>query len=206
VVIPIPDTSRSSAVELANHLGVKFREGFVKNRYIGRTFIMPGQAARKKPVRQKLNALALEFRGRNVLLEDDTIVRGTPRGHIIQVAREAGAKHVYFCSAAPAVRYPNVYGVDMPSAHELIAHNRTTEEVAELIGADWLVYQDLDDLVDAVREGNPAISAFDCSVFNGEYVTGDINEAYLGRIEQSRNDAAKVITDVDNAQIGLHNN
>jgi amidophosphoribosyltransferase len=137
VVIPIPDTSRTAALELANHLGVKFREGFVKNRYIGRTFIMPGQAARKKSVRQKLNAIELEFRGKNVMLVDDSIVRGTTCKQIIQMAREAGAKNVYFCSAAPAVRYPNVYGIDMPSAHELIAHDRSTEEVAELIGADW---------------------------------------------------------------------
>ncbi len=206
VVIPIPDTSRTSAVELANHLGVKFREGFVKNRYIGRTFIMPGQAARKKSVRQKLNAIELEFRGKNVLLVDDSIVRGTTCKQIIQMAREAGAKNVYFCSAAPAVRYPNVYGIDMPSVHELIAHNRTTEEVAELIGADWLIYQDLDDLVHAVGEGNPELSRFDCSVFNGEYVTGDVNEAYLGKIEQARNDAAKVRSEISSEIIDLHNN
>jgi len=204
VVIPIPDTSRTSAVELANRLGVKFREGFVKNRYIGRTFIMPGQAARKKSVRQKLNAIELEFRGKNVLLVDDSIVRGTTCREIIQMARDAGARKVYFCSAAPEVRYPNVYGIDMPSAQELIAHNRSCNEVAELIGADWLVYQDLEDLVDAVREGNPQITDFDCSVFDGRYVTGDINESYLGRIEQSRNDAARVV-DVDNAVMGLHN-
>lgn len=206
VVIPIPDTSRTSAVELANHLGVKFREGFVKNRYIGRTFIMPGQAARKKSVRQKLNAIGLEFRGKNVMLVDDSIVRGTTCKQIIQMAREAGAKNVYFCSAAPAVRYPNVYGIDMPSAHELIAHGRTTEEVAELIGADWLIYQDLEDLVEAVSEGNPDIHHYDCSVFNGEYVTGDVNEAYLGKIEQARNDSAKALTDTGNAVIELHNN
>lgn len=206
VVIPIPDTSRTSAVELANHLGVKFREGFVKNRYIGRTFIMPGQAARKKSVRQKLNAIELEFRGKNVMLVDDSIVRGTTCKQIIQMAREAGAKNVYFCSAAPAVRYPNVYGIDMPSVHELIAHNRTTEEVAELIGADWLIYQDLDDLVHAVGEGNPELSRFDCSVFNGEYVTGDVNEAYLGKIEQARNDAAKVRSEISSEIIDLHNN
>jgi amidophosphoribosyltransferase len=206
VVIPIPDTSRTSAVELANHLGVKFREGFVKNRYIGRTFIMPGQAARKKSVRQKLNAIELEFRGKNVMLVDDSIVRGTTCKQIIQMAREAGAKNVYFCSAAPAVRYPNVYGIDMPSVHELIAHNRTTEEVAELIGADWLIYQDLDDLVHAVSEGNPELSRFDCSVFNGEYVTGDVNEAYLGKIEQARNDAAKVRSEISSEIIDLHNN
>ncbi|KAA0696603.1 amidophosphoribosyltransferase [Halopseudomonas laoshanensis] len=206
VVIPIPDTSRTSAVELANHLGVKFREGFVKNRYIGRTFIMPGQAARKKSVRQKLNAIELEFRGKNVLLVDDSIVRGTTCKQIIQMAREAGAKQVYFCSAAPAVRYPNVYGIDMPSVHELIAHNRTTEEVAELIGADWLIYQDLHDLVDAVSEGNPKLKRFDCSVFDGDYITGDVNEAYLGKIERARNDAAMATGDQGNAVIELHNN
>jgi amidophosphoribosyltransferase len=206
VVIPIPDTSRTSAVELANHIGVKFREGFVKNRYIGRTFIMPGQAARKKSVRQKLNAIELEFRGKNVLLVDDSIVRGTTCKQIIQMAREAGAKKVYFCSAAPAVRYPNVYGIDMPSVHELIAHNRTTEEVAELIGADWLIYQDLHDLVDAVSEGNPKLTRFDCSVFDGDYITGDVNEAYLGKIERARNDAAMSTGDQGNAVIELHNN
>ena len=206
VVIPIPDTSRTSAVELANHLGVKFREGFVKNRYIGRTFIMPGQAARKKSVRQKLNAIELEFRGKNVLLVDDSIVRGTTCKQIIQMAREAGAKQVFFCSAAPAVRYPNVYGIDMPSAHELIAHNRTTEEVAELIGADWLIYQDLHDLVDAVSEGNPKLTRFACSVFDGDYVTGDVNEAYLGKIERARNDAALSMNNQGNAVIELHNN
>src|SRR5690554_260173 len=205
VVIPIPDTSRTSAVELANPLGVKFREGIVKHRYIGRTFIMPGQAARKKSVRQKLNAIELEFRGKNVLLVDDSIVRGTTCRQIIQIAREAGAKNVYFCSAAPEVRYPNVYGIDMPSAHELIAHNRTVDEVAELIGANWLIYQDLGDLVDAVREGNPAITQFDCSVFDGNYVTGDVNEFYLGQIERSRNDAARSMVNVDNEVMGLHN-
>ncbi|MFZ2289703.1 MAG: amidophosphoribosyltransferase [Halopseudomonas yangmingensis] len=206
VVIPIPDTSRTSAVELANYLGVKFREGFVKNRYIGRTFIMPGQAARKKSVRQKLNAIELEFRGKNVLLVDDSIVRGTTCKQIIQMAREAGANKVYFCSAAPAVRYPNVYGIDMPSAHELIAHDRTTEEVAELIGADWLVYQDLEDLVETVREGNPQIENFDCSVFTGEYVTGDVDGTYLDKIEQARNDSAKVQKQSVSEIIDLHNN
>jgi amidophosphoribosyltransferase len=206
VVIPIPDTSRTSALELANHLGVKFREGFVKNRYIGRTFIMPGQAARKKSVRQKLNAIEQEFRGKNVMLVDDSIVRGTTCKQIIQMAREAGAKNVYFCSAAPAVRYPNVYGIDMPSAHELIAHNRSTEEVAELIGADWLIYQDLADLVEAVSESNPALQGFDNSVFNGEYVTGDIDAAYLHKIEQARNDVSKVKSSAVSAIIDLYNN
>lgn len=191
VVIPIPDTSRTSALELAHHLGVTFREGFIKNRYIGRTFIMPGQTERKKSVRQKLNAIDLEFEGRNVLLVDDSIVRGTTCKQIIQMARDAGAKNVYFASAAPAVRYPNVYGIDMPSAEELIAHGRTDDEVAEKIGADWLIYQDLEDLIECGKEGNPEIEGFDCSVFNGEYVTGDIDQAYLDRIDAERNDDAK---------------
>ncbi|NQD80352.1 amidophosphoribosyltransferase, partial [Pseudomonas sp. CrR14] len=206
VVIPIPDTSRTSALELANHLGVKFREGFVKNRYIGRTFIMPGQAARKKSVRQKLNAIELEFRGKNVMLVDDSIVRGTTCKQIIQMAREAGAKNVYFCSAAPAVRYPNVYGIDMPSPHELIAHGRTTEQVAELIGADWLVYQDLDDLKEAVGGGKIKIEHFDCAVFDGQYVTGDIDEAYLNRIDLARNDGSKTSQQAVSEIIDLYNN
>lgn len=206
VIIPIPDTSRTSALELANSLGIKFREGFIKNRYIGRTFIMPGQAARKKSVRQKLNAIDLEFRGKNVMLVDDSIVRGTTCKQIIQMAREAGAKKVYFCSAAPAVRYPNVYGIDMPSAHELIAHGRTTEDVAELIGADWLVYQDLEDLKDAVGGYKVKIDEFDTSVFDGCYVTGDVDGAYLDRIDQARNDAAKSGGSVKvEAVIDLHN-
>lgn len=206
VVIPIPDTSRTSALELANHLGVKFREGFMKNRYIGRTFIMPGQAERKKSVRQKLNAIDLEFKDKNVLLVDDSIVRGTTCKQIVQMARDAGAKKVYFCSAAPAVRYPNVYGIDMPSVHELIAHNRTTEEVADLIGTDWLIYQDLEDLKDAVRFEGADVQDFDCAVFDGHYVTGDIDEKYLNHIEEERNDKMltqkKVITEI----IDLHNN
>lgn len=204
VVIPIPDTSRTSALELANRLGVKYREGFVKNRYIGRTFIMPGQAERKKSVRQKLNAIELEFRGKNVMLVDDSIVRGTTCKQIIQMARDAGAKNVYFCSAAPAVRYPNVYGIDMPSVHELIAHNRTTEEVADLIGADWLIYQDLEDLIDSVGGGKIKIDQFDCAVFNGVYVTGDIDQQYLQRIERERNDLERS-GEQTNATIGLHN-
>jgi amidophosphoribosyltransferase len=191
VVIPIPDTSRTSALQLANNLGVKYREGFIKNRYIGRTFIMPGQSERKKSVRQKLNAIELEFQGKNVLLVDDSIVRGTTCNQIIEMAREAGAKKVYFASAAPEVIFPNVYGIDMPAASELIAHGRTVEEVQKIIGADWLVYQDLPDLIASAREGNPKIEAFDCSVFNGEYVTGDIDEVYLKRLERMRNDDAK---------------
>jgi len=191
VVIPIPDTGRTSALPLAYHLGVKYREGFIKNRYIPRTFIMPGQAVRKKSVRQKLNAIDLEFRGKNVLLVDDSIVRGNTSSEIIQMARDAGANKVYFASAAPPVCFPNVYGIDMPSVNELIAHNRSEEEVAKLIGADWLIYQDLDDLVEAVSAGNPDLKNFDLSCFNGEYVTGDINQDYLDHIDQMRNDGAK---------------
>lgn len=206
VVIPIPDTSRTAALELANHLGVKFREGFIKNRYIGRTFIMPGQAERKKSVRQKLNAIDLEFRGKNVLLVDDSIVRGTTCKQIVQMARDCGAKKVYFCSAAPAVRYPNVYGIDMPSVHELIAHNRTTEEVAALIGTDWLIYQDLEDLKEAVRFEGTNLQEFDCAVFDGHYVTGDVNAAYLNHIEEERNDKIMAGKKADAEIIELHNN
>lgn len=210
VVIPIPDTSRVSGQAMAYLLGVKFREGLIKNRYIGRTFIMPGQSQRKKSVRQKLNPIELEFKDKNVLLVDDSIVRGTTCRQIIQMARDAGAKKVYFASAAPAVRHPNVYGIDMPSASELIAHDRTELEVQELIGADWLVYQDLDDLIACSSEGNPAIRQFDCAVFNGEYVTGDIDSAYLEKIDAQRNDANKLGNDShletgDGVFIGLHN-
>ena len=191
VVIPIPDTSRTSALQVAYHLGVKYREGFIKNRYIGRTFIMPGQAERAKSVRRKLNAIDLEFRGKNVLLVDDSIVRGTTSRQIIKLAREAGAKKVYFASAAPPVRYPNVYGIDMPAASELIANGRSVEEVQELIGADRLIYQDLDGLIRSVRHGNSAITEFDASCFSGEYVTGDVTPEYLDELERRRNDAAK---------------
>ncbi|MBP6514522.1 MAG: amidophosphoribosyltransferase [Steroidobacteraceae bacterium] len=191
VVIPIPDTSRTSAMQLAASLGVKYREGFVKNRYIGRTFIMPGQEQRQKSVRGKLNAIDLEFRGRNVLLVDDSIVRGTTSAQIIDMAREAGARSVYFASAAPPVRYPNVYGIDMPVASELVAANRSDEEVARIIGADWLVYQDLDDLVGACRHDDARIEEFDTSCFSGEYTAGDITPEYLHRLESERNDGAK---------------
>ena len=191
VVIPIPDTSRTAALELANHLNVKYREGFMKNRYIGRTFIMPGQSQRKKSVRQKLNPIELEFMGKNVLLVDDSIVRGTTCREIIQMARDAGAKRVYFASAAPAVKYPNVYGIDMPARTELIAHGRTEQEICELIGADALIFQKLEDLVAAAREGNPDIERFDCSVFDGEYITGDIDDCYLDALQASRSDGAK---------------
>lgn len=186
VVIPIPDTSRHAALPLAQKLGVKLREGFVKNRYIGRTFIMPGQTLRKKSVRQKLNAIDLEFNGKNVLLVDDSIVRGTTSKEIIQMARDAGAKKVYFASAAPAVRFPNVYGIDMPSTQELIAHNKTAEEVAKHIGADWLVYQDLHALYEAAWEGNADIKRFEDSVFTGDYVTGGVDEKYFQRLENAR--------------------
>ena len=191
VVIPIPDTSRTAALQLANNLGIKYREGFIKNRYIGRTFIMPGQQQRKKSVRQKLNAIELEFKNKNVLLVDDSIVRGTTSLQIIEMARDAGARKVYFASAAPAVRHPNVYGIDMPSSNELIAHGRTEEQVGEEIGADWLLYQDMDDLVDAVGKGNSRISEFDTSVFSGRYITGDISDDYLNSVEAVRNEAAK---------------
>jgi amidophosphoribosyltransferase len=191
VVIPIPDTSRSTALEVAYHLNVKYREGFIKNRYIGRTFIMPGQKERKKSVRQKLNPIELEFAGKNVLLVDDSIVRGTTSKQIVQMAREAGAKKVYMASAAPPVRHPNVYGIDMASHEEFVAHGRTVEEITEIIGADWLIYQDLDDLIKTVRKGNVAITEFDCSCFDGEYVTQDVDQAYFERLNDKRNDAAK---------------
>jgi amidophosphoribosyltransferase len=208
VVIPIPDTSRPSAIELAFHLGVKFREGFIKNRYIGRTFIMPGQTMRKKSVRRKLNPIDIEFNGKNVLLVDDSIVRGTTSKQIIEMAREAGAKKVYIASAAPPVRYPNVYGIDMPASHELVAHGRSEEEVAEYIGADWLIYQDLEDLIDAVQKGNRRIKKFDCSCFDGNYVTKTVNEDYLDKISNLRNDSAKDAGDDPVTVIGmeLHNN
>lgn len=191
VVIPIPDTSTTAAMQLANELGLKLRHGFVKNRYIGRTFIMPAQQMRKKSVRSKLNAIDLEFAGKNVLLVDDSIVRGTTSQQIIQMARDAGAKKVYFASAAPPVRYPNVYGIDMPAASELVAHGRSEQEICAEIGADKLIYQSLDDLIDCAREGNPHISAFDTSVFNGHYVTGDVDEQYLQALENQRSDSAK---------------
>lgn len=191
VVIPIPDTSRTAAVQVAQLLGVKYREGFVKNRYIGRTFIMPGQEQRRKSVRSKLNVIDLEFRGKNVLLIDDSIVRGTTSAQIIDLAREAGARRVYFASAAPPVKFANVYGIDMPTASELVASNRTEEEVAKLIGADKLIYQDLDDLVRACLHHDSQIEQFDTSCFSGEYVTGDITAAYLQRLEEERSDQAK---------------
>jgi amidophosphoribosyltransferase len=191
VVIPIPDTSRTAALQMAYQLDLPYREGFIKNRYIGRTFIMPGQAQRKRSVRQKLNAIDVEFRDKNVLLVDDSIVRGTTSKQIIQMAREAGAQKVYFASAAPPVRYPNVYGIDMPAVTELVAAGRSVDEVARVIGADRVIYQDLPDLIAAAREGNPAIQRFDASCFDGVYVTGDVTPEYLRHIEHARNDAAK---------------
>ena len=206
VVIPIPDTSRTSALQLSYELGVVYREGFIKNRYIGRTFIMPGQQQRKKSVRQKLNAIELEFKGKNVLLVDDSIVRGTTSKEIIQMARKAGANKVYFASAAPPVRFPNVYGIDMPSVTELVGHGRDDKQIAEVIGADWLVYQDLEDLIESVRHGNPAVEEFDTSVFDGEYVTGDITQDYLDYIEGKRNDGARDSqSSGDDAVMELHN-
>ncbi|HEU4604306.1 MAG TPA: amidophosphoribosyltransferase [Steroidobacteraceae bacterium] len=191
VVIPIPDTSRTAAVQVAQLLGIKYREGFVKNRYIGRTFIMPGQEQRAKSVRSKLNVIDLEFRGKNVLLIDDSIVRGTTSAQIIDLAREAGARRVYFASAAPPVRYANVYGIDMPASSELVAAGRTEEEVARLIGADRLIYQDLEDLIRACTHHDSQIHAFDDSCFSGNYVTGDVTPEYLARLQQERSDLAK---------------
>jgi len=204
-VIPIPDTSRTSALQLANRLGVKYSEGFIKNRYIGRTFIMPGQQLREKSVRQKLNAIDLEFKGKNVMLVDDSIVRGTTSMQIIQMARDAGAKQVFFASASPPVRYPNVYGIDMPAAEELIAHGRTEKEIKEELGCDWLLYQDLDDLIEAVQRGNPALERFDTSCFDGEYVTGDVDQEYLDRLSNHRNDGAKSKREGNRTVIELHN-
>ncbi len=199
VVIPIPDTSRTSALQVAQLLGVKYREGFIKNRYIGRTFIMPGQDMRSKSVRGKLNAIDLEFRGKNVLLVDDSIVRGTTSAQIIEIAREAGARKVYFASAAPPVRHPNVYGIDMPSASELVAAGRTEQEVAEIIGADWLIYQKLDDLVRAVQHHDSQVVEFDTSCFSGEYVTKDVTQEYLARLCTERSDRAKAERSSSNA-------
>ena len=196
VVIPIPDTSRTSALQAAYTLNRPFREGFIKNRYIARTFIMPGQATRKKSVRLKLNTIKREFAGRNVLLVDDSIVRGTTANEIVQMARDAGARKVYFCSAAPPIRFPNIYGIDIPTRQELIAYERDEAEIAKKIGCDMVVYQDLQDLEDSIREsadkGTPSIPAFDTSCFSGVYVTGEtIHDAYFNRLHDQRNDGAK---------------
>jgi amidophosphoribosyltransferase len=189
VVIPIPDSSRPSALELANTLGLKYREGFVKNRYIGRTFIMPGQAIRRKTVRQKLNPIGMEFKDQVVLLVDDSIVRGTTSREIVQMAREAGARKVYFASASPPVRYPNVYGIDMPNPQELVATGRTEAEIATEIGADLLIYQDLEALKRAVRSANPRLKEFEASCFDGYYVTGDITADYLSHLARERDES-----------------
>ncbi|WP_423823945.1 amidophosphoribosyltransferase [Salinisphaera sp. SPP-AMP-43] len=206
VVIPIPSTSRTAAVELASQLDVKYREGFIKNRYIGRTFIMPGQQQRVKSVRKKLNPIDLEFAGKNVLLVDDSIVRGTTSRQIIEMAREAGANKVYFASAAPPVRYPNVYGIDMPSATELVAHGHTDDEITDIIGADKLIYQDMEDLKRAVSVGNDSIHAYEDSVFTGHYVTADVSTEYLEQLESARADATKEARrKKDNAVLEIHN-
>ncbi|PCJ98163.1 MAG: amidophosphoribosyltransferase [Zetaproteobacteria bacterium] len=210
VVIPIPESSRPSAMELAHKLGIKFREGFVKNRYIGRTFIMPGQEEREKSVKQKLNPISLEFQDKNVLLVDDSIVRGTTSKKIIEMARAAGAKKVYFASAAPPVRFPNVYGIDMAVKTELIAFGKTTKEIEQAIGADWLIYQDLDDLIKAATPSDeqPGSRNFDCSVFDGKYITGNIDDLYFARLEENRNDKRKQDNMGDNNArcIDLHGN
>jgi amidophosphoribosyltransferase len=186
VVIPIPESSRPSAAQLAQLLGLPYREGFVKNRYVGRTFIMPGQAVRKKSVRQKLNVIASEFKGRNVLLVDDSIVRGTTSKEIVQMARDAGARKVYMASAAPPVRYPNVYGIDMPTSKELVAHNRSIEEIRAIIGCDALIYQDVEGMKNAVASLSTQLSGFDASCFDGVYVTGDITSDDIARLNENR--------------------
>jgi len=191
VVIPIPETSMDVALQIAVTLDKPYRQGFVKNRYIGRTFIMPGQTQRRKSVRRKLNAISSEFKGKNVLLVDDSIVRGTTSEQIIEMARESGANKVYFASAAPEIRFPNVYGIDMPSANELIAYGREIEQICECIKADGLIFQDIDDLVDAVREENSTIIRFETSVFDGNYITGDVNQEYLESIDKSRSEKIK---------------
>ncbi len=205
VIIPIPDTSRTSALEMAMTLNVPYREGFVKNRYIARTFIMPGQEKREKSVRQKLVPIGLEFKNKNVMLVDDSIVRGTTSREIVQMVRDSGAKNVYFASASPAIRYPNIYGIDMPAASELIAHNRSDAEVANLIGIDRIIYQDLDDLIASITEGNPKLTHFDCSVFTGEYITGE-TEDYFKQLRERRSDAAKKHKNTEITPIDLATN
>ncbi|GIU46880.1 amidophosphoribosyltransferase [Shewanella sairae] len=206
VVIPIPETSCDIALEIARHMDLPYRQGFVKNRYIGRTFIMPGQQERKKSVRRKLNAISAEFKGKNVLLVDDSIVRGTTSEQIIEMAREAGANKVYFASAAPEIRFPNVYGIDMPTTNELIAHGRDVEEINALIGADGMIFQSLPDLIEAVRQENPSIKRFETSVFDGKYVTNDVNQEYLDHITQLRNDDAKANRSKDiGTNLEMHN-
>ncbi|MFT5788882.1 MAG: amidophosphoribosyltransferase [Shewanella sp.] len=206
VVIPIPETSCDIALEIARHMDLPYRQGFVKNRYIGRTFIMPGQQERKKSVRRKLNAIKAEFKDKNVLLVDDSIVRGTTSEQIIQMARDAGAKKVYFASAAPEIRFPNVYGIDMPTTNELIAHGRDVEEITKLIGADGMIFQSLPDLIEAVRKENPSIKRFETSVFDGKYVTNDVNQEYLDYLTKLRNDDAKANRSKDiGTNLEMHN-
>ena len=208
VIIPIPESSRPSATQLAHLLGIPYREGFVKNRYVGRTFIMPGQGVRKKSVRQKLNVIASEFKGRNVLLVDDSIVRGTTSREIVQMARDAGARKVYLASAAPPVRFPNVYGIDMPTPNELVAHNRSIEEIRQEIGCDALIYQDVDGMKRAVSALNPALDGFDASCFDGVYVTGDVTAETIAAMNSSRGDTAEKIgedSDVDVSRLALPN-
>jgi amidophosphoribosyltransferase len=204
VVIPIPESSRPSAMQLAQLLGLPYREGFVKNRYVGRTFIMPGQAVRKKSVRQKLNVIGAEFKGRNVLLVDDSIVRGTTSREIVQMAREAGANKVYMASAAPPVRFPNVYGIDMPTVQELVAHDRTVEEVRQLIGADALIYQDVDAMKQAIGKLSTEIKGFDASCFDGVYVTGDIKAEDIARMNACRVNTEED-SSVDTSRLALPN-
>jgi amidophosphoribosyltransferase len=205
VVIPIPDSGRIAALQMAKTLNLPYREGFVKNRYVGRTFIMPGQALREKSVRRKLNAIEHEFSGKNVLLVDDSIVRGTTSAQIIEMAREVGASKVYFASAAPPVRHPNVYGIDMPAVNEFIANGRTIEEINDVIGSDRLFYQTLEDLEEVTLQATSDVTAFDSSCFNGQYVTGDIDSAYLQALDDRRNDAAKNRSDEEDAVIDIHN-
>ena len=203
VVMPIPDTSRPSAMQLAMRLGLDYREGFIKNRYVGRTFIMPGQAVRQKSVRQKLNAMSIEFKGKNVLLVDDSIVRARPQREIVMMAREAGANKVFFASAAPPIRFPNVYGIDMPTRNELIAHGRSDEEIRVAIGADALVYQSIEAMKQAVRDAGPRVKQFDASCFDGQYVTGDVTPEYLDRIENARLLVSPLSEDSDRNQMNL---
>ncbi|MFS1704522.1 amidophosphoribosyltransferase [Aestuariibacter sp. GS-14] len=207
VVIPIPETSMDIALQIANTLNLPYRQGFVKNRYIGRTFIMPGQTMRKKSVRRKLNAISSEFKGKNVLLVDDSIVRGTTSGQIIEMARESGAKKVYFASAAPEIRFPNVYGIDMPSANELIAYGREIDQISDLIQADGLIFQDIKDLVEAVQQENPQIKRFETSVFDGNYITGDVDQSYLERIDIARSEKARQapVIQAELSNLEMHN-
>ncbi|AFF24009.1 TPA: amidophosphoribosyltransferase [Pasteurella multocida] len=205
VVIPVPETSNDIALRIARVLNKPYRQGFVKNRYVGRTFIMPGQALRVSSVRRKLNTIASEFKDKNVLLVDDSIVRGTTSEQIVEMARAAGAKKIYFASAAPEIRYPNVYGIDMPTKNELIAYGRDVDEIANLIGVDKLIFQDLDALTGSVQQENPSIQDFDCSVFTGVYVTGDITSEYLDNIAEQRNDIAKKKREKDATNLEMHN-